>query len=63
MPRPLEGTPLPGPGATLRVLRRYPDGVVALWDELNGQVLFLQLQEVFCLDWQPSPSVGGRGTS
>ena len=47
-------TLLPRPGATLTVLQRYPDGVVALLDESGHRVFFLRLQEAFDLAWRPA---------
>ena len=49
----LSETLLPSSGTTLLVLQRYPDGVLALWDDSGGRVLFLRLQEIFALTWRP----------
>ena len=55
-------TLLPATGSTLIVLRSYPDGVVALWDEISCRVLFLRLQEAFALSWRPSLESSGGET-
>ena len=55
--------PVAKPGVDPLVSRRYPDGVVALWDERNRRVLFLQLQEAFDWSWRPALSRGRGETS
>ena len=52
---------LPRRGATLTVIQRYPDGVVALMDESGRRVLFLLLQEAFDLAWRPAGGADQSG--
>ena len=52
---------LPRRGATLTVIQRYPDGVVALMDESGRRVLFLRLQEAFDPAWRPAGGAAQGG--
>ena len=42
-----DGGGMPDPGTNLLVMRIYPGGVAALWDEANQRVIFVKFEAAF----------------